>query len=88
MTENIKVICNHLGCKEEVEATLEFACGGSTEETEHSCGNYFCDKHRQASVLLEDGSTIEVCDKCEDYLVDSGEWYKNPVEECLVKLEI
>ena len=88
MTENTKVICNHLGCSEEVEATLEFACGGSNEETSHSCGNYFCNEHRQVTVLLDDESTIQVCEKCEDYLIDSGEWYEDPVEQCLVKLAI
>ena len=82
-----KVICNHLGCKEEVAATLEFACGGSQGETEDSCGKYFCKKHKQSAVLLDD-RIILVCDKCEDYLIDSGEWYKDPVEECLVKLTI
>ena len=88
MTENIKVICNHLGCKEELDQTTDSLCGGHTGEDEYSCGEHFCPAHLEAAVLTYDGQIIYVCDRCEDYLIDSGEWYKNPVEECLVKLEV
>ena len=83
-----KVICNHLGCKEEVDQTTDTICGGTTGEDEYSCGKCFCLTHLESAVLTGDDQIIYVCDKCEDYLIDSGECYKDQVEECLVKLEI
>ena len=88
------VTCSHIGCREEVDPTRYSSCGSHHTETlisttdEYSCGRYFCPKHLTAMVELEDDTRISVCDKCEDYLIDSDEWYKDPIEECLVKLNI
>ena len=83
-----KVTCNHLGCRKEVAQTTENLCGGHTGEDEYSCGQYFCRTHLGTAVLIDDGQIIYVCDKCEDYLIDAGEWYKDPIEECLIKLNV
>ena len=88
MVESTKVVCSHIGCKEEVAATIEFVCGSNNEETDYSCGNHFCKKHRQTTLLLDDGQSVQICSKCEDYLIDSGEWYEDPIDGCLVKLAI
>lgn len=81
-----KITCNHLGCTNVISTSLLFACGDNQEETEYSCGKYFCSDHRKVTVELEDGTLIKVYEKCEDYLIDSGEWYENPVDKILIKL--
>ena len=82
-----KVICNHLGCREEVKQTKGNTCGGQYGEDEYSCGEHLCPAHLETAVLTYDGQIIYVCDKCADYLLDAEEWYVNPVEECLIKIQ-
>lgn len=80
------VTCHHIGCKEEVTQTTNNLCGSHTGEDAYSCRKYFCPKHLTAEVELEDGTRISVCDKCEERLLDTEEWYKDPIEECLIKI--
>lgn len=81
------VTCNYIGCREEVQHTKAAACGGNYGEDEYSCDNYFCPTHLGTPVLTRDEQIIYVCDKCEDYLLGTEEWYINPVEECLMKIQ-
>ncbi len=82
-----KVICSHIGCREEVKQTKGNTCGGNYGEDEYSCGEHFCPTHLGTAVLTRNDQIIYVCDKCEDYLLGTEEWYKDPIEECLMKLQ-
>ena len=80
------VTCHHIGCKEEVTKTTDNLCGGHTGEDEHSCGQVYCSTHLECAMLTNDGQIIYICDKCEERLLDTEEWYKDPIEECLIKI--
>lgn len=40
-------ICDHPGCKEEIDRGLSYVCGGYPQGGDVGCGLYFCSAHRR-----------------------------------------
>ena len=82
-------VCDHPGCKEEIDRGLGYACGGMHGVTEAGCEKYFCGKHRQNFVMISPGVRPDcetVCDQCQKDLLDTGEWYEDE-EEGVLKMK-
>ena len=77
-----KVICSHRGCCIEVVKSADTVCGNN----EYGCKEYFCAPHRGNHVELEDGTFLPICDSCEEDMLDSQEWYKDPIDNCIVRI--
>ena len=73
-----KVICSHKGCTKEIDISETSLCG--------DCGEYFCIPHRDNNIELEDGTLFPICDSCEEAILDSEEWYKDPIDNCIIKI--
>tara|TARA_R110000772_G_scaffold249530_2_gene363977 strand:- start:90393 stop:90683 length:291 start_codon:yes stop_codon:yes gene_type:complete len=66
----VEAICDHPGCKEEIDRGLAYACGGEHDNTELSCDKYFCGKHLSISVLDSDSNPGFICGQCAKELLD------------------
>lgn len=66
--------CDHEGCDKQIDRGLSYACGGMHGETEYGCEKYFCEEHKQ-NTLVEHGDYYNVCDQCAQVMRDSGEWF-------------
>ena len=80
-------ICDHPHCNKEIDRGLSYACGGMHGETEYGCEKYFCEEHLEEFVMDENGSLISICGKCAEALLDSGEFYEDDMEGCLVRIK-
>lgn len=79
--------CDHPGCNEEIDRGLSYACGDMHGTTFAGCEGYFCEKHRQNTVIIS-ADEVEtayetVCDSCARQLLASGEWVED-IEEGLI----
>lgn len=54
-------ICDHPGCKEEIDRGLSYVCGGLPEGGDVGCGLYFCSNHRRH--FLHDQFVCKACKK-------------------------
>ncbi|RYG55241.1 MAG: hypothetical protein EON56_05940, partial [Alphaproteobacteria bacterium] len=55
-------ICDHPGCKEEIDRGLSYVCGGEPYGGDDGCGLYFCMKH-----LGSRGKKPQQCSRCLNY---------------------
>ena len=76
------VTCAHRGCSREVDKSTGTVCGNSS----YGCKEYFCTTHKDNYVELEDGTLLPICDSCEEDMLDSEKWYKDPIDNCIIKI--
>ncbi len=58
-------ICDAPGCAVEIDRGLGYKCGPMHGSGEWYCEGYFCEKHRQNSLPIEDREW-QVCEACYD----------------------
>ena len=78
--------CDHPGCDEKIARGLDYVCGSMHGEDEYSCEKYFCHKHKANVVQMDDDNLTHICDKCADFLLDSGEWKEDEDEGMIVRV--
>jgi hypothetical protein len=76
--------CDQPKCHVRIDRGLSYACGDMHGEVDEGCEGYFCEKHRQNAVKVDD-RTVYVCDVCEQSLLESREWIEDP-DEGLVRI--
>jgi hypothetical protein len=84
---SVNATCEHEGCNEEIDRGLSYACGGMAGEDEYSCNGFFCEEHLINFVETDSGDSIMVCDNCAKILLDSGEWYEDEEEGCIMTIK-
>jgi len=82
---SFEATCDHPGCDEEIDRGLSYVCGDMHGEDEYSCERYFCEKHRQNTVLTDQGNYISVCDECKATLLESGDFVEDEEEGIIVR---
>ena len=66
-------ICDHPGCRKEIDRGLSYACGGMHGSDTYSCDGYFCPEHLN-SIKTPEGEYISICDECyEAFVREYGE---------------
>ena len=71
-----EAVCDHPGCKAEIDRGLAHACGDMHGSDTYSCEGYYCEDHL-LNTVCEGGeivqgkylSTTSVCDSCFNYLI-------------------
>ena len=66
-------MCDHPGCKVEIDRGLSYVCGNMHGEDEVSCEEYFCEDHRKNYVECN-GEESKICDTCKEVLLLSGDF--------------
>ena len=74
--------CAHNRCNREIGTSKNTLCGNNL----YGCGEHFCTAHRGNYIELEDGTLLPVCDSCEEGMLDSEDWYKDPIDNCIIKI--
>lgn len=75
--------CDHVGCNTKIDRGLSYACGGMHGEDEISCEKYFCEEHR-SNFIVHCEDTFLICDECANILLESGDWYEDDSEGCIM----
>lgn len=77
--------CDHKDCNEELGRGLDQVCGRMHGEDEHSCDKYFCPKHLEWTLELED-ECMNICEDCvvrlttySDYMLCVDDWVIRPI---------
>lgn len=58
----VDAICDHPGCKNEIDRGIEHVCGGEPYGGDSSCGLYFCKDHLQTNTI--DNEEVPQCTQC------------------------
>lgn len=59
-------VCAHPGCERMIDRGAYYACGDIHGDSEYTCEKYFCDEHKNNSVI-DNGNEIRICDECAEY---------------------
>jgi hypothetical protein len=72
----VPAICDHPGCKAEIDRGLGYVCGGEPYGGEYGCGLFVCSEHQRAN-----DRCLQLCQHCADRRrrklqpsADSAEW--------------
>lgn len=75
----VEATCDKQGCEEEIDRGLAYACGGTHDADEVSCGRYFCSSHLMyvtgppfVGALLGPLVSPQLCEECAE-VFDVGE---------------
>lgn len=83
----VEAVCEHEGCDCKIDRGLSYACGGMGGEDEYSCNGFFCEEHLNIYVETDEGAVVRVCNNCSKILLESGDWYMDEMEGCLMRVE-
>lgn len=66
---SVEAVCEHLGCKKEIDRGISSACGDWHGEADEGCASYFCWDHKNNWIERLDGTRVWVCDECAEAYV-------------------
>lgn len=77
----VPAVCDHEGCKMDIDRGLARVCGGDVYGGDEGCGLFFCGDH------LGFGQRVQLCERCAknmepfDPTEDTPEWMAHKLED-------